>query len=235
MESAKISEIIRIASNVSLLVPLVAYLSRMKFASRQIHIIGILVIVSGFFDLVGFIFFSRQQSTVVLFNAYYLILFLLLTWFYYEVLFVNTRRAMVWIGIAIYVPSFILVTFFVQNFLEYQSLMWLITAVMMIMYSIAYFFYSLSAIVSSGYYGYSSIWINVGVMIYFCLNVFLFVMGNYVLTKLDPETSALLWSSHNINNIIKNILFAVGIYYYRRGEEEPETISSRAKRADKVI
>ena len=53
-------------------------------------------------------------------------------------------------------------------------------------------------------------------MIYFCLNLFLFLMGSYVLTKLDPETSALIWSSHNVNNIIKNILFAVGIYFYKK-------------------
>lgn len=216
MESVKISEIIRVASNVSLLIPLAIYLSRIRYASRQIHIIGILIIVSGLFDLVGMILFSRHQSTVVLFNSYYFILFLILTWFYYEALFVNTRRILVWIGLAIYLQSFILITFFVQNFMEYQTLMWLITALIMIVYSVAYFFYSLSTIVTSGYFGYSLIWINVGVMIYFCLNLFLFLMGNYVLTKLDPETSALIWGSHNINNIIKNILFAVGIYFYRR-------------------
>lgn len=216
MESVRISEIIRIASNLSLLFPLAIYLTRIKYASRQIHIIGVLIIVSGLFDLVGMLLFSERESTVVLFNAYYSVLFFLLTWFYYEVLFVNTRRIMVWIGLAVYLQSFILITFFVQNFFEYQTLMWLITAIIMITYSIAYFFYSLSTIITSGYFGYSLVWINVGVMIYFCLNLFLFVMGNYVLTRLDPETSALIWSSHNINNIIKNILFAVGIYFYRK-------------------
>jgi hypothetical protein len=216
MESLKISEIIRVASNISMLVPLAIYLTRIKYASRQVHIIGILIIVSGLCDMIGLILFSQHESTVVLFNTYYAILFALLTWFYYEVLFVNTRRIMIWIGLAVYIQSFILVTVFVQNFLEYQTLMWLITALIMITYSISYFFYSLSAITAAGYFGYSLIWINIGVMIYFCLNLFLFVMGNYVLTKLDPETSALIWSSHNINNIIKNVLFAIGIYFYRK-------------------
>ncbi len=216
MESLKISEVIRVASNLSLLLPLSIYLSRIKYASRQVHIIGVLIIVSGLFDLVGLLLFQRHQSTVVLFNTYYAMLFFLLTWFYYEVLFVNTRRLMIWIGLAVYLQSFILITVFVQNFLQYQTVMWLITAVIMITYSIAYFFYSLSTITSTGYFGYSLIWINIGVMIYFCLNLFLFVMGNYVLTQLDAETSALIWSSHNINNIIKNVLFAVGIYFYKR-------------------
>jgi hypothetical protein len=199
-----------------LLLPLLLYLSRIKYASRQVHIIGVLLIVSGVCDLIGMVLFSRNQSTVVLFNTYYALMFALLTWFYYEALFVNSRRMMIWVGLAIYVQSFVLVTIYVQSFLEYQTLMWVIGAVILIIYSIAYFFHSLSTISASGYFGYSLIWINIGIMIYFCLNLFLFVMGNYVLTRLDPETSAMIWSSHNINNIIKNILFAIGISFYKR-------------------
>ena len=216
MESVKIAEIIRLASNISLLVPLFIYFARMRHASREVHIIGILIIASGLCDVVGFILFSKHQSTVVVFNTYYSILFLLLTWFYYEALFVNTRRLMVWIGLAVYLPSFFLITAYVQNFSQYQTLMWVITAVIMIMYSIAYFFYSLSTITPTNFFGYSLVWINMGVMIYFCLSLFLFVLGNYVLTKLDPQTSALIWSTHNINNIIKNILFSVGLFTYRK-------------------
>ena len=216
MEPDSIPEIIRIASNASLILPLTMYLIKMRRASRQVHIIGTLIIVSGVCDLIGLVLLSRSQSTVVLFNVYYAVLFFLLTWFYYEILFVNRRRMMIWIGLAVYLQSFILVTAFVQSFFQYQTIMWLITAVIMTVYSIAYFFYSISSITTSGQLGYSLVWINIGVMIYFCLNLFLFIMGNYVLTKLDPETSAMIWSSHNVNNIIKNILFAVGIYFFRK-------------------
>jgi hypothetical protein len=216
MESVKISEIIRVASNVSVLLPLLLYLSRIKYASRPIHIIGVLIIVSGLCDVVGMFLLSSKQPTMALFNIYYAVMFLLLTWFYYEILFVNSRRVMIWIGLAVYVQSFVLITAFVQSFLQYQTLMWVITAVILIIYSIAYFFHSISTITTSGYFGYSLIWINIGVMIYFGLNLFLFVMGNYVLTRLDPETSAMIWSSHNINNIIKNILFAIGISFCKK-------------------
>jgi hypothetical protein len=216
MDSAKIPEIIRVTSNISLVVPLAVYFAKMKYASRQVHIIGVLIIASGLCDLVGYFLFTRHHATIVVFNVYYCVLFLLLSWFYYEALFVNTRRILVWVGLAVYLQSYILTTLYVQGFFEYQTLMWLIAAVIMIIYSIAYFFYSLSTITPSGFFGYSLIWINMGVMIYFCLNLFLFVLGNHVLTKLDPETSALIWSTHNINNIIKNILFAVGMFFYRR-------------------
>jgi hypothetical protein len=216
MKPANISEIIRIASNISLLFPLLIYLTRFKYASRRVHIIGALIIASGLCDLIGFVFHGGHRSTAILFNTYYAMLFFLLTWFYYEILFLNTRRMMVWIGLAIYLQSLILITFFVQNFFEYQTLMWVITAIIMIIYSIAYFFYSFSTIPVTNIFGYTFIWINSGVLIYFCLNLFLFILGNYVLTRLEPQMSLLIWSFHNVNNIIKNILFAIGLYFYKR-------------------
>lgn len=211
-----ISEILRLASSFSVVIPLAIYFARMKYASKRLHIIGGLVVVSGICDLIGYVLFARQQSTVVLFNGYYAVIFFLLTWFYYEVLFANTRRILVWIGLAIYLQSFILVTLFVQSFYEYQTLMWLITAVIMIIHSVAYFFYSLTSIQPANLFGYTFTWINTGVLVYFCLNLFLFIIGNYVLTKLDPPVSMLIWSFHNVNNILKNILFAIGIYFYKR-------------------
>ena len=214
MDSA-ISDILRVTSNLSVVIPLAIYLTRMRNASKRLHIIGGLVMVSGICDLLGYIMFSQQQSTVILFNGYYAVIFFLLTWFYYEVLFASTRRLLVWIGLAIYIQSFILVTLFVQSFYEYQTLMWVITAIIMIIHSIAYFFYSLTSIQPANLFGYTFTWINTGVLVYFCLNLFLFILGNYVLTKLDPPVSMMIWSFHNVNNILKNILFAIGIYFYK--------------------
>lgn len=219
MEPVHISGVIRAASNLSVILPLVVYLLRMRYAARQIHVIGILIIVSGLADLVGFVLLSGGQSTVELFNVYYILLFILLSWFYYEVMLASTRRLVIGLGSVVYLISFMLVSAYVQDFRQYQTLMWVITAIIMITYSISYFFYSVSTISSAAFYAYGLIWINIGVMIYFCLSLFLFVMGSYVLTKLDADTSALIWSSHNINNIIKNILFAIGIFVHQRSPD----------------
>lgn len=216
MESGNISEIIRIASSISVILPLVLYLGKIQHASKRIHIIGALIVASALCDLAGIFLLTGKQSTFILFNTYYAVLFFLLTWFYYEVLFINTRRVIVWIGLAIYLQSFILITIYVQSFSGYQTLMWVITAIIMIIYSISYFFYSFSTIPAANIFSYTFIWINIGVLIYFCLNLFLFILGNHVLTKLDQEMSVLIWSFHNVNNIIKNILFAIGIYFYKR-------------------
>lgn len=216
MNSDHTSEIVRLASNLSVALPLVAYLTKIKYASRKVHIIGLLIILSATSDIAGYIFFNERQSTAVLFNAYYAFTFLLLSWFYYEILFIKSRRVVVLIGLAVYLQSFMLITIYVQGFMEYQTLMWIITGIIMVVYSIAYFTYSLSILPSMSSLNYAPVWINTGVLIYFLLNLFLFILSNYVLTNLDPQMGLLIWSFHNVNNILKNVLFAIGISFYKK-------------------
>ncbi|HYC84518.1 MAG TPA: hypothetical protein VEB86_04815 [Chryseosolibacter sp.] len=216
MKGANISEIIRIASNVSVIFPLAVYLAKASYASKRIHIIGMLVIVSGVCDVVGMYLFRQSSATAALFNAYYVIMFALMFWFYYEVVFIKSRRLIIWIGLAVYLQSFILITLYVQSFFEYQTLLWVITGIIMIIFSIEYFLYLFSARPTVNLLNYTTMWINSGVMVYFGFNLFLFLITNYVFTHLDREASILLWSFHNVNNILKNILFGIGLSMHRK-------------------
>jgi hypothetical protein len=209
MRSDIISEIIRVASIVSVAFPLVAYLTKIRSASKPLHLIGALSIVSAFSDVLAYVFFAQGKSTVVLFNLYYAILFLLLTWFFYEILLVKTGKRTVVVGLVSYILAFILVSLYVQNFFEYQTFMWTITGVIMIVYSMSYFIYLFSAPTTMNNFG--LLWINSGILFYFAFNLFLFVMSSYVLTKLDPQIGTLIWSFHNVNNIVKNILIGFGV------------------------
>jgi hypothetical protein len=212
MRAERISEIIRLASTLSVALPLIFYLARVRYASRPVHLIGALTIVSALSDLISYIFFTRGQSTVILFNIYYTVLFLLLTAFYYEILLMKRSKATVLSGLVIYMLSFVLVTTYVQTFFEYQTSMWTITGLIMIIYSVSYFFSLFSARTTMTNYG--LLWINSGILFYFSFNLSLFVMSSYVLTKLEPQISMLIWSFHNVNNIVKNILLGVGISLY---------------------
>jgi len=216
MEPDKISEIVRLTSNLSVLLPLIIYAVRFRHAPRRVHIIGTLIIVAGLCDLAGFFMFKERHSTALLFNAYYALLFFLLSWFYYEILFISSRRVVVLVGFAVYLQSFLLVSLYIQGIFEYQTIMWIITGVIMIIYSISYAFYSLTIPpnVNSRYYG--PVWINAGVLIYFVLTLVLFALSKYALNHAEPAQSAMLWSFHNLNNILKNILFGIGIYFYKK-------------------
>jgi len=209
MRSDNISEIIRVASILSVAFPLVMYLTKIRSASRPIHLIGGLSLVSALSDLLAYFFFAQGKSTVVLFNIYYTVLFLLLTWFYYEILLARSGKRTVVVGLVLYILAFILVSTYVQSFFEYQTFMWTITGMIMIIYSMSYFIYLFSAPTTVNNFG--LLWINSGILFYFCFNLFLFVMSSYVLTKLDPQIGTLIWSFHNVNNIIKNVLIGCGV------------------------
>jgi hypothetical protein len=216
MKAADISEIIRIASNISVIFPLAVYLLKASYASRRIHIIGFLIIVSAVCDVIGMYLFKQNLSTAPLNNSYYIILFVLLFWFYYEIVFIKSRRLMIWIGLAVYVQSFILITIYVQGFNEYQSLLWVITGIIMIVFSIEYFLYLFSARPTVNLLNYTTMWINSGVLLYFGSSVFIFLLTNYIFTHLDKEAGEVLWSFHNVNNILKNILFGIGLTLHRK-------------------
>ena len=211
-----LAEIIRLASILSVVMPLVLYLIKLRYASRAVHFIGVLMIFSALSDIAAFVLSSRGESTVTLFNSYYIIVFILLGWFFYEILPPTKNSRTTIAGLVVYVLAFILITLYVQPFNEYQTFMWTITGMIMIFFSISYFINLFSA--RTNVSNYELLWINSGILLYFSLNLFLFVMSSYILTKLDPEISALIWSFHNVNNIMKNVLFSCGIYAVRKGQ-----------------
>jgi hypothetical protein len=42
-------------------------------------------------------------------------------------------------------------------------------------------------------------------------------MGDYILNELDEKTKMVYWNCHNANNVIKNVIIAIGIRYGRNG------------------
>jgi hypothetical protein len=214
-----IPEILAHSSSLSVLFPLAVYIARFRSCTRPAHIIGALLVVAAICDLTGYFLFKAGQSTAVVFNIYYTIMFLLLCRFYYEVIFRTKFRMAILLGVAIYVLSFALITFYVQNFFYYQNLIWIIAGIIMILYSIICFVNSLSVIPGTELFDNGTTWINTGVLFYFCFSLFLFSMGDYLFNKQDPQVTLLLWSTHNINNIIKNILFAIGLSMQRNSTE----------------
>jgi hypothetical protein len=214
MKSESISEIIRLASITSVVLPLISYLMKIKNTSRAIHKIGGLVLISAVCEAAVLYLYNTGQSTIFLFNSYYIAVFLLLSWFYYGVFVLEIPRRVVVVGVVVYFISFILITLFVQSYSEYQTFMWTITGVITLVYSISYFLSVFSAQQPMENFG--LLWINSGILFYFSFNLFLFVMSSYVLTQLAPELSKLIWSFHNVNNIVKNVLLAMGISFFRK-------------------
>jgi hypothetical protein len=61
-------------------------------------------------------------------------------------------------------------------------------------------------------------WLVTGIFFYFGMNLYVFCLSNYVFKDLAPEYAVIFWISRGFSEIVKNILFAIGII--RFGKEK---------------
>lgn len=206
------TEIIRLLSNFSVLLPITVYCLKFKILPRHNHIIGMLVIASMIFDLTGFIRAKNGLSTVILFNTYFLLQQLLLTLFYYKILFNNVKHRVFPIGIAFFVVGYIFITLFAQGINEYQSYVWTLGCVILAVYGLLFTSHLLKNNPAIDSHFQSKLFINGGIVVYASFSFFLFIIDQYLLS-LEPEITGGTWTFHNINNIVKNIAFAIGLWF----------------------
>ncbi|MBT1705069.1 hypothetical protein [Chryseosolibacter indicus] len=227
--SASFPEIIRLVSTLSVALPLFFYFKKYKHATRALHLVGALTLVAAFSDLLAYILFAQGKSTIILFNIYYTTVFLLLSWFYYEILPTKGAKNLVIAGLFLYAAAFVVITSYFQSFFVYQTYMWSITGFFMIVYSMSYFFHLFSTQTTMSNFGLLTI--NSSTLFYFSFNLFLFVMSSYVLLKMEHKIAFVIWSFHNINNIVRNVLIGLGISIYSKEGLTRPVYTNPGKRA----
>src|SRR5260370_9647538 len=101
---------------------------------------------------------------------------------------------------------------------EYQSLLWLIGDLLILANATYYYNSMYMALPTNNIFRFAPAWITIGVFYYFSFNLFLFASANFVFKDETSEVGLVFWGFHNLNNIVKNCFFAIGIYF--GGNEE---------------
>jgi hypothetical protein len=229
-----VDHLIGVLSNLSVFIPIAFYFLKIKSLPKPSHIIGMLVITSMIFDAVGFIRYSNKQSTVLLFNVYYVIQHVLLTVYFYKILFNRSKRVLFIAGIAVVIAGYLLISFTVQGVTVYQSYAWTVSSFILAAYGITYTSHQLRNPSLSDRNFQSTLFINGAVVIYFTFSFLMFVVDQYLLSA-NPEIVGATWSFHNVNNIVKNIALATGFYYTGKsniGMTEHGVEALKEKRSD---
>ncbi len=229
-----IFKIIFFASVFSVLIPFVFYLVKVKNFPRQNQAVGVLVFISGICDTIGLTRFLDSDSNILLFNVFNVFQFVLLAYYYYSIMFKITNQNIFYLSIGFYILAFVILSFTTQSIFQYQNWLWSLSGAILIIYALKYYNYAASRpthIVINPHLT-SELYINGGIFFYFSLSLVLFVTVNYIVSEQDPSMSRVFWSFHNVNNIIKNILFTVGIYFTGKrvitiSEYEYESVKSR--------
>jgi hypothetical protein len=194
----------------SIVVP-VCFLFRRKHVLkfRQYQLLGILFLVSAAADVAGYILIRNQISNHAVNNLYFLVSFILLSLMYMHLL--SGIKHAIYSLIAASLCLFVWDTFCIQSIAGVQSYLLTFCGVLSIGYSFIYYDHLLDTIPATDIMRFPFFWINTAVAYYFGLNLFLFIFSTYIFENLKDEEILAVWSFHNLNNIVKNILFAVGL------------------------
>ncbi len=178
---------------------------------RQYQLFGVLLMVSLIADVVGYILILNQISNHAVNNIYFLVSFAVLSLMYARLLPDVKQAIYSFIGVACCI--FIWDTFCIQTITGVQSYVITFCAILSIGYALIYYDHLLNKRPALYIMQYPFFWINSAVIYYFGLNLFLFAFSNYIFENLKDEEVIAVWAFHNVNNIIKNILFAVGLSF----------------------
>ncbi|MBK7883714.1 MAG: hypothetical protein IPJ81_07860 [Chitinophagaceae bacterium] len=106
----------------------------------------------------------------------------------------------------------------IQPFSQYQSWPIVLEGVIFIIFSIKLYRQLLNT--TSDLLLLPSFWINTGIYLYFALDLFLFIIISFMFKNMSQEMRDTVWGFHNFINAIKNILFAIGIYFVNAQQEK---------------
>lgn len=192
----------------SALLPIVAYLL-FRSNYRGAHLICLLAALSLLADI-GNEFLSRSgQSGYVITNTFFILQYLILSILYYAVL-----KNKIWlIRLSILYGILLLADIFItRNFDEFQGWIRVFESSVLAYYAISCYINLHNKPSPDKKSDLLLLWINMGVLFYFFFNLYLFSISDYVLTNMSKEDAMVVWGFHNLNNIVKNLLFAIGLY-----------------------
>jgi hypothetical protein len=177
---------------------------------RQYQLIAVLLLVSVVADVAGYILIKNKISNLVINNLYFVASFTILSLMYAGLL--RGGRTVIYGLIVLALCFFIWDSVAAQSITGVQSYVITLCGVLLLGYSIVYYDYLLQITPASKLSKNPFFWVNSAVAYYYGLNLFIFIFSTYIFENLKDNEIIVVWIFHNLNNIIKNILMAIGVY-----------------------
>ena len=205
----RVAYILSLCTAFSGALPVLAALLNYKNLDKTLKITALFFLVSALFDLVLVILTEligavNNQPVIHLF-----IVTSILFWgtIYYRVFFKPQLKKAILIltGLALLIVIFNVI--FIESIWEFPSVSNTVLSVLLIFFSLAYFYQLLTRQEFIHIEKQGMFWINAGVLFYFSINIFLFMLFKRIIS----EHLEGYYMIHNIVNIIANILYSVGL------------------------
>jgi len=166
-----------------------------------------------------FLIQSGYRNTMPLFHLYTLVSFILLCLFYQSVFKGYIKKIWFRAVVLFYVTFCFVNLLFFQSIYAYPNLQYSVLAIVMVTFSILYFFNTMVEVKISQLSKEPLIWINTGILIYYSGNLFYYILFNLFLDYSHEFLKSIGIYFFSLNTLFY-ILIAVGFY-----KTEKEVIS----------
>ncbi len=182
-------------------------MSRLKNSTSVAKVILVLSITSFSSDALSYVWAILYQNNYWVLHTYHILEIMILGVFYS--FFLNNKLHLYfWV---IFLLAYIYNTVIISGFSQFSTLLVGIECLLFIIYGV-FGYYSLFQKQEYFFLDKSpEFWFNTGIITYFSGSLFSWVMFNYL--HLDGTSG--FWAFHNLANILKNILFAIGLWKVR--------------------
>lgn len=197
-----------ILSVVSGIFPVLAALFNYKYLDKVLKLAAAFFLMNVLSDLLQaltMVLGAKNNQPIIHVNIILSILFFVAIYYYAFISPGLKKTVAISGGVAVF--AFIYCLVFINGIWDYPSAANTILSLLTILFSVAYFFQLLNRqefihIEKLGFF-----WINAGVLFYFSINIFLFMLFQRILADHHEE----YYMIHNVTNIVANLLFSIGL------------------------
>jgi hypothetical protein len=198
----------------SAILPLAFGLSRFHDNLILVKLLCLLTAVSLLADLSSFILINNGLSPNYAGSSYELVEFYLLASIYHQAFKQpNLLRILISTGVVYGFFSILNLAYIQRESINSYTIA--LKAIFFITLSVVYFYRLIRDMPTLQIHHLPMFWINAAVLFYFAGNFFLFILSDYLI-KVMKNDLMVYWGFHNLVNITKNLLFAVGLWYSNR-------------------
>lgn len=195
-------------SALSAVLPLMAAAVNIRHLDRILKTAAALFLLAALFELILVLSiragFANNMPLIHLYIAVSVTFFSLI--YYRAFQAAALRRLVMALGPAV-VLMVLLNAAFIQGIWAYPSLSNTLQSIALIMFSLLFFYQIFTRQEYVHIEKQPMFWINSGVLIYFSVNIFLFMLFNLVIAQQQQE----LYAIHSVTNIFSNILYGIGL------------------------
>ena len=199
------------AAVIPVIVATVVGAARFRQLPPALRGVAILVFCELFIEVLSRGMAAWQGSNLVILSVDTLLEFVLLAWVYHRALAPSASSR--WLGgvVVVFALGSLLSYLEPTGFIRFNTVQRFIESLLVLLLVIQYFIKVIRELVIIRLERDPMFWVSVGLLLYFCGNVFIFISSNYVVQR-SEALGVKLWAIHAILYMVLNGFYAVALW-----------------------